>query len=344
MATSYTGQLLSQWGQNLPILLNQRKTDAIQQVQQQRKNQIEDEDRATAKEQLAKKNVVDAILGAIEERKLKNIIYEDSQREAGDKALDEFESSKRISTLPISPEYALNPPKLAADSPVVPTSFNPPKYELPQPGMSDLARADKFALRKYSPHNKSVESVMGGIDADQKIAEAKTALQENRDYLAGVQDKNFANEMEKEKYTQGQQTYRAMNKPVGVGGKNQQVIGYNEDESPVYGASAQRLSQATIKSLEEVKNFPALLNGLRASIKTNGDVMGPVQGRLQSGLVSAGIVTSGSKKAAELNGRYEAVKQVVAKGMEGGVLRAEDMPKYEKILGSIKLQPEFAES
>lgn len=168
MAVSYGGQMLSQWGQALPTLLNQRKNDSIALVQQQRNNSIQDEDRKIAKEKADKQAVLDEIIKGIEQRKLETANYESDMRKTGDQKLDEFESSKRISTLPISPEYALQPPKLASDSPALPTTFNPPKYELAQPGMSDLARANKFSLRRNAMSGSSVERVLKRIDEENK--------------------------------------------------------------------------------------------------------------------------------------------------------------------------------
>jgi hypothetical protein len=209
MATSYTGQFLSQLGGALPTLLNQRKQEAAQQVQQQRRNTIEDEDRAAAKEKASKDAVLDEIIKGLKERELKNAQYDDSQRDAGDKAVDEFDSSKRISTLPISPEYALTPPKQSADSPVIPTSFNPPKYELPQPGMSDMARADKYSLSRYSKYSPAAAGVLGKITDDQSRTDAITKVKDQNEFSNNQQDKNIAADMDRLKYSQGQENYRA---------------------------------------------------------------------------------------------------------------------------------------
>jgi hypothetical protein len=126
----------------------------------------------------------------------------------------------------------------------------------------------------------------------------------------------------------------------GVGGK---VIGYDDNGVPIYGDKSQRLSQTTVKGMAEFKNFPTLLNDLRQTIEKDKVAMGPISGRATPLLGKLGVVNDATMKASELNAKYEAVKQVVAKGLEGGVLRKEDMPKYEKILGDITLKPEFAQ-
>jgi hypothetical protein len=103
-----------------------------------------------------------------------------------------------------------------------------------------------------------------------------------------------------------------------------------------------RLSQNTVETMTELSNFPNLLNDLREDIARNKDLMGPATGRIQRGKAAIGMTDEATIRAQGLQQRYEAVKQVVAKAMEGGVLRKEDMPKYEKILGSILLTPQAA--
>jgi hypothetical protein len=233
---------------------------------------------------------------------------------------------------------------------------------------AELDRQEKQRIAEETRRQNALKEKALGFelqDAEQKNTEAKinsarkTALERRiSDYTQRMKaastpedstmlNKEYADlDMVKELVKEERAHQRALElenlKQKGAKDKSNPIVGYDDNGEPVLKAQGKQLSQNTAKTIAELKNFPNLLNSLRSDIKVSGDVMGPWEGRWQTAKAKAGIVDEKTKKASKLNARYEAVKQVVAKGMEGGVLRKEDMPKYEAILGSIKLSPEFA--
>lgn len=106
-----------------------------------------------------------------------------------------------------------------------------------------------------------------------------------------------------------------------------------------------RLGERTIKSISDIGNAPELLKDLGDAIKNNPDVMGPTAGRLLPAMGKMPFVGESDKvlRSQAISAMYESVRQLVAKNaMEGGVLRAEDIPKYNKIFGDIKSKPQAA--
>lgn len=87
--------------------------------------------------------------------------------------------------------------------------------------------------------------------------------------------------------------------------------------------------------LSDGRNLPESLDRLRETIKGNTSAMGPIAGRLRS-------LNPFDQTAQTLNSQIEATKQMVGKFVEGGVLRAEDVPKYAKILASVNDEPNTA--
>lgn len=95
------------------------------------------------------------------------------------------------------------------------------------------------------------------------------------------------------------------------------------------------LPQSAITSLAEGGGIPKLLGDMVLTVENNSDSFGPVQGRL-SGL------NPYDTKAQTIKSKAKTTAQIVGKFMEGGVLRAEDVPKYEAMLPNVSDTPEVA--
>lgn len=99
---------------------------------------------------------------------------------------------------------------------------------------------------------------------------------------------------------------------------------------------AQKLPSGDVLKLSESAAFPEMLAGLQDDIAKNADIMGPIQGRL-------GANNPYNVRAQDFNSKMSAYAQRIGKYMEGGVLRAEDVPKYARMLPQISDLPEVAQ-
>lgn len=86
-----------------------------------------------------------------------------------------------------------------------------------------------------------------------------------------------------------------------------------------------QLSGEVLGKLSETKNAISLIPTLNKSFNESKDVFGPVKGRVRS----TNPYDTEAKKA---ESTITLVKQIIGKGLEGGVLRKEDESKYENIL------------
>jgi hypothetical protein len=79
-----------------------------------------------------------------------------------------------------------------------------------------------------------------------------------------------------------------------------------------------------------------LLSNLEGKMQGQTDNMGPILGRLKSW-------NPYDTEAQVLQSDVKATAQMIGKYLEGGVLRAEDVPKYEAMLPTMKDKPEVAQ-
>lgn len=101
------------------------------------------------------------------------------------------------------------------------------------------------------------------------------------------------------------------------------------------GGQGKPMSPTDLEKFGQGRDAINTLSSLEKTLSSSGDIMGPVAGRLSAANpynTKATIVNSEIKAAAQTIGRY----------LEGGMLRAEDIPKYEAMLPNIKDTPEGA--
>jgi hypothetical protein len=86
-------------------------------------------------------------------------------------------------------------------------------------------------------------------------------------------------------------------------------------------AGGKQLPPSTVLKVSEGESMPALIGNLEKTISANKDAFGPVAGRLRS-------MNPYDERGQSIESQMTAAAQAVGKYMEGGVLRAEDVPKY----------------
>lgn len=102
----------------------------------------------------------------------------------------------------------------------------------------------------------------------------------------------------------------------------QSIGGGNQD---VFGSSGKTLPASALTKIQEVKEAQQLLPTLTGMIDESGEAFGPITGNIR-GRIPWDVKGQGAQSTINL------VKQIIGKGLEGGVLRKEDEYKYEKIL------------
>lgn len=100
-------------------------------------------------------------------------------------------------------------------------------------------------------------------------------------------------------------------------------------------------------NMQDLSSFPTDLSNLASladDIKANADVVGPVAGKVQgaASLLPVALQPESTQRFNELNGKIANLKQTIGKFKEGGVLRAEDEVKYNKILANVLDNPAVA--
>jgi hypothetical protein len=119
---------------------------------------------------------------------------------------------------------------------------------------------------------------------------------------------------------------------------------------PKSGASNGKILPA--KQILDINQFStglSLIGRYRKELKDNSNLFGPIAGRASGALTSIGGenipgLQDRSIKAAKIEGLRTQMKQMVAKGIEGGVLRKEDEIKYEKMIPPMSVSPKAAEA
>jgi hypothetical protein len=102
-----------------------------------------------------------------------------------------------------------------------------------------------------------------------------------------------------------------------------------EDNKP------KQIAPAQIELFGQGRNAVSALNGLEQKLSDKSKLLGPISGRLNA-------LNPYDTESQDVQSSVESARQIVGKYMEGGVLRAEDVKKYERILPTMKDTPEVA--
>lgn len=100
-------------------------------------------------------------------------------------------------------------------------------------------------------------------------------------------------------------------------------------------AQGKQLTPDQINRISEGKQLPIVLEGLEKAIKENSMVFGPVAGRIAGANPYAAQTQT-------IQAELKRAMQSIGKYLEGGVLRAEDEKKYEKMLPQLTDTPQVA--
>lgn len=100
---------------------------------------------------------------------------------------------------------------------------------------------------------------------------------------------------------------------------------------------AKRPGEVTVRNLSEGRLLPGELSNVEKALKENADLFGPVGGRI-------GANNPYDLRSQNINSQVKATAQMIGKYMEGGVLRAEDIPKYAAMLPGLSDTPETAQN
>lgn len=109
------------------------------------------------------------------------------------------------------------------------------------------------------------------------------------------------------------------------------VIGADGQEMP----AGMKMSPTAIMSLTEGKSAINILDSLESEVDQKQDYFGPIQGRLKS-------MNPYDTEGQVLRSKFTAAAQMIGKYLEGGVLRKEDVPKYEAMLPKLGETPAVA--
>lgn len=97
----------------------------------------------------------------------------------------------------------------------------------------------------------------------------------------------------------------------------------------------QRLPADKVLQLNEGKQMPGLLDKIETTIKNNEDSFGPIIG-------TAGGLNPYNETSQTIQSQMKSSAQLIGKYMEGGVLRKEDVAKYEAMLPKLSDTPQVA--
>lgn len=100
-------------------------------------------------------------------------------------------------------------------------------------------------------------------------------------------------------------------------------------------AQAKRPNETTVRMLSEAQMMPQVLSDIGGLVQSKPNLFGPAAGRV-------GALNPYNKEAQQANAQLEAAAQMVGKYMEGGVLRAEDVIKYKRMLPQAGDLPDVA--
>lgn len=112
------------------------------------------------------------------------------------------------------------------------------------------------------------------------------------------------------------------------------MISFQESQAPTTG---KQLPAGEVAKLNETKTAISLLPKLQESFKESAGVFGPVAGGVRS-------LNPYDAKAKKAQATIFLVRQIIGKGLEGGVLRKEDEYKYKEILPKLTDTPETVQN
>lgn len=185
---------------------------------------------------------------------------------------------------------------------------------------------------------------------DEKMKRMDAKLQEDRELLAkrGLiaerdSDGNVQNlkpvsgytdpDLEKERLHQGFLS--------GENSKNREsaekIAGMHSRTAQMNHKDQNRLSQATVIKANEGNQLPSVLQKLKETVTQNSDTFGPVAGRVAAG-------NPYNERGQTIEAQIGAAAQKIGKFLEGGVLRAEDVPKYRAMLPNLRDVPSVAQN
>ena len=101
------------------------------------------------------------------------------------------------------------------------------------------------------------------------------------------------------------------------------------------GGQGKPMSPTDLEKFGQGRDSINTLTALEQTLNESQDIMGPFAGRKAS-------VNPWDTKGQIVNSQVKAAAQTIGRYIEGGVLRAEDIPKYEAMLPNIKDTPEVA--
>ena len=102
------------------------------------------------------------------------------------------------------------------------------------------------------------------------------------------------------------------------------------------GGGGKAIPATQVTNMADVQSSISQMSALKTTINEYKDIMGPIGGRLKS-------LDPYNTRAQTFQANMTLVAQLVGKALEGGVLRAEDVKKYLKILPQITDTPEIAQ-
>jgi len=108
---------------------------------------------------------------------------------------------------------------------------------------------------------------------------------------------------------------------------------YETSQSPKRG----KLTGGQLKELSDIQNSISQMQTATDLVGSYTEKMGPFQGQI-------GSANKYDTDSQTFQSGMEAIAQQVGKAMEGGVLRAEDVPKYKKMLPQITDTPQVAKN
>jgi hypothetical protein len=119
-----------------------------------------------------------------------------------------------------------------------------------------------------------------------------------------------------------------------MGAQNQKTVA-EANKLSRESANGKTLTATEIGKFNEGNQIPSMLDDLETTITNNKDMFGPIAGRWAS-------MSPWDERAKTAESQLTAAAQTVGKHLEGGVLRAEDVPKYRKMLPDMSDTPEVA--
>lgn len=209
-------------------------------------------------------------------------------------------------------------------------------------------RAEALALNEYTQKLRQ-----DGYDVTPEMV-AKS-IQEKPSGLAkffGAKDpesvdlygKRTAEWSDKQKASQEERKYKMDGEILDRQFKRSQMAGHyannqktlaEADKIKNEGKNGKQMSATEVAKFDEGNQIPSMLQDVKATIANNGDMFGPVAGRMAS-------MNPYNEKGKTADSQFRTSSQAFGKFMEGGVLRKEDEDKYREMFPKLSDTPEIA--